>query len=196
MRFPDRFAAAVPIAGGTNPAFAYRLTNVPIWDFHGSLDQLVPVQYSRMMIDSLRALGRQAVYTHCHNLDCSGLPDSVIQMHVRSHADLMYTEIQGAGHTYSVWGSSSNYPFLPDWLFDKYKKQPGSVTLTTLNSYTTLTGNAAIEWTSSSGDSVEMWFSPDAGSTSTRVANAPNTGSFAWNSTLVPDCAFGPYRSS
>jgi hypothetical protein len=76
-------------------------------------------------------------------------------------------------------------------LFDKYKKQPGSVTLTTLKSYTTLTGNAAIEWTSARGDSVEVWFSPDAGSTSTRVANAPNTGSFAWNSTLATDCAFG-----
>jgi poly(3-hydroxybutyrate) depolymerase len=194
MRFPGRFAAAVPMSGGANPAFAYRCADVPIWDFHGTVDALVPVQSSRMLIDSLRALGRSAVYTHCHNLDCSGLPDSTIDMEVRSHEDLIYTEIPNAGHTYGIWGNLNNYPFLPPWVFDKYKKRPGSIALTNLKSYTTLSGNVSITWGSSTGDSVEIWFSPDAGTSWRAVATPPNTGTFVWNSALVPDCAFGSLK--
>jgi predicted esterase len=194
MRFPERFAAAVPMAGGVNPAYAYRLATVPIWDFHGTVDQLVPVQYSRVMMDSLHALGRSVVYTHCHNLDCSGLPDSTIDMEVRSHEELFYTEVKNAGHTYGIWGTSSNYPFLPPWLFDKYKKRPGSIALTNLKSYSTISGSTSIHWSSSTGDSVEIWFSPDAGTSWQSVANVPNTGTFVWNSALVPDCAFGSIK--
>jgi len=194
MRFPERFAAAVPMAGGMNPAYAERCADVPIWDFHGTVDQLVSVQYSRVMIDSLRAMGRTAVYTHCHDLDCSGLPDSAIAMQVRSHADLFYTEIQNAGHTYGIWGTTGNYPFLPSWMFDQYKKQPGAIMLTSLNSYATLSGNATLTWGSSSGDSAEIWFSPDAGTSWQQVANATNVGTFVWNSSLVPDCAFGSIK--
>ena len=76
------------------------------------------------------------VYTHCHNLDCSGLPDSTIAMEVRSHADLFYTEIQNTGHTYGIWSASYDYPFLSPWVFDKHRKQPGAITLTNLKSYT------------------------------------------------------------
>jgi pimeloyl-ACP methyl ester carboxylesterase len=194
MRFPERFAAAVPMSGGVNPAYAYQCADVPIWDFHGTVDQLVPVQYSRVMIDSLRALGRSVVYTHCHNLDCSGLPDSTIAMEVGSHEEFFYTEVKNFGHTYGIWGTSSNYPFLPPWMFDKYKKRPGSIALTNLKSYTTLSGNATISWGSSTGDSVEIWFSPDAGMSWQAVVNTPNTGTFVWNSALVPDCAFGSIK--
>ncbi len=194
MRFPGRFAAAVPMAGGTAPAYASLCGDIPIWDFHGTADAMVPVQYSRVMMDSLRALGRTVVYTHCHNLDCSGLPDSTIAMEVRSHADLFFTEIPNTGHTYGIWGTSSNYPFLPAWLFDKYRKQPGAIALTSLKSYTTLSGSIPVTWTSSTGDSVEIWFSPDAGTSWQAVANVPNTGTFAWNSALVPDCAFGSLK--
>ena len=194
MRFPERFAAAVPMSGGANPAQVYRCAKVPIWDFHGTVDALVPVTYSRVLMDSLRALGRSVVYTHCHNQNCSGLPDSAIAMAVASHEDLFFTEIQGTGHTYGIWGTSSNYSFLPDWLFDKYKTQPGSITLTNMKSDTSLSGNTTISWGSVTGDSVEIWFSPDAGTSWQSVADAPNSGTYLWNSTLVSDCAFGSLR--
>jgi pimeloyl-ACP methyl ester carboxylesterase len=194
MRFPERFAAAIPMSGGADPAYASNCADVPIWDFHGTRDQLVAVQYSRAMMDALLALGRDVVYTHCHNLDCSGLPDSVIDMEVRSHADLLYTEITNAGHTYGIWGTSQNYPFLSPWVFDKYRKQPGAIALTSLKLYTALSGNVSITWGSSTGDSVEIWFSADAGASWQAVANAPNTGIFVWNSSLVPDCAFGSIK--
>lgn len=41
-RFPDRFAAAVPICGGGDPSKAAALKTMPIWTFHGDEDDVVP----------------------------------------------------------------------------------------------------------------------------------------------------------
>jgi predicted esterase len=41
-RFPNRFAAAVPICGGGDPGKAEALKTMPIWTFHGDEDNLVP----------------------------------------------------------------------------------------------------------------------------------------------------------
>ena len=54
----DRVAAALPISG--HPAWAMEkagcdVAHVPIWVFHGALDDTVPVDYVRDKIDKLRA---------------------------------------------------------------------------------------------------------------------------------------------
>jgi predicted peptidase len=55
---PERFAAAVPICGGGEPAkMAAPLSRVPIWAFHGALDQVVPLARSREMVDAVRRAG-------------------------------------------------------------------------------------------------------------------------------------------
>ena len=43
QRFPERFAAVLPICGGGDTAQANRLTQLPIWAFHGKKDKLVKV---------------------------------------------------------------------------------------------------------------------------------------------------------
>lgn len=55
--YPERFAAAVPICGGGNPRNAERLKDLPIWAFHGQLDQTVPLSESTAMVDAVRACG-------------------------------------------------------------------------------------------------------------------------------------------
>lgn len=60
---PDLFAAAVPIAGGGDPAHMDRLVNMPIWAFHSQDDPVVPVTYSRDSIAALRKLGGNPIYT-------------------------------------------------------------------------------------------------------------------------------------
>lgn len=50
---PDLFAAAIPICGGGNPAFAAKAKAVPIWAFHGTPDSLVPVNETRGMVRAL-----------------------------------------------------------------------------------------------------------------------------------------------
>ena len=42
MRYPDTFAAGVPICGGGDPSKAEILKNIPIWTRHGTADPTVP----------------------------------------------------------------------------------------------------------------------------------------------------------
>ena len=80
---PTHFAALVPVCGGiTSPrreeplvvgplagepdpfqAAARRLAHLPIWIFHGALDDVVPPQQSRRMHAALEAAGGNARYT-------------------------------------------------------------------------------------------------------------------------------------
>ncbi len=62
-RYPDLFAAAMPICGGGDPAKAYRLTELPIWNFHGALDNIVSSKLSREMIQALWNAGGNPGYT-------------------------------------------------------------------------------------------------------------------------------------
>jgi predicted peptidase len=62
-RWPDIFAAAMPIAGSGDPAAATGLTHMAIWAFHGAADTTVPVGGSRRMISAIRADGGGACYT-------------------------------------------------------------------------------------------------------------------------------------
>jgi predicted peptidase len=56
--YPDRFAAAVPICGGGEPEkMAGALSRVPIWAFHGAKDAVVPIEYSRKMVDAVKSAG-------------------------------------------------------------------------------------------------------------------------------------------
>lgn len=61
-RFPDRFAAIVPVCGWGDPATMSRpLARTPMWVFHGAEDDIVPVTYSREMVAAIRAVGNDRV---------------------------------------------------------------------------------------------------------------------------------------
>ncbi|HVU88905.1 MAG TPA: prolyl oligopeptidase family serine peptidase [Pirellulales bacterium] len=55
---PDRFAAIIPICGGGEMLMTRRLTQVPIWAFHGAKDPVVPLRRSEELVQALeRAKG-------------------------------------------------------------------------------------------------------------------------------------------
>jgi dienelactone hydrolase len=89
VRRPERFAAAVPLAGGGDPTQAARLVGLPIWAFHGELDPVVPVSGSREMVAALERAG--------------GAP--------------RYTEYAGADH--EIWNRTYADPSLAEWLFSR-----------------------------------------------------------------------------
>lgn len=192
---PERFAAAIPVSAGWWTVESVRIGLLPIWTFMGYHDPVVPVESVRAIIDAFRWCGRSVVYTRCNGGDCTGLPDSVIAAYIRNHADLFYTET-GGGHDGGFFDFAYDYPLLRSWVFDKIRLTRGSVTFINLKSFRTLRGMETITWaTSAASDSVEIRFSPDAGSTwQTVVAAFPNTGSYLWNTQDVTDCAFGLLR--
>ena len=61
------FAAAMPVCGGGDPAFAKKLKKLPIWVFHGDSDSVVKTQRSRDMVAALRKKRAHPLYTEYKN---------------------------------------------------------------------------------------------------------------------------------
>ncbi|MEX2344875.1 MAG: prolyl oligopeptidase family serine peptidase [Balneolaceae bacterium] len=91
-RWPERFAAAVPVCGGGDPSTAERIAHIPIWATHGADDPTVPPEMSRQMIEALQEAG--------------GLPG--------------YTEYPGVGHF--SWLQTYTDDYLISWMFSQRKK--------------------------------------------------------------------------
>ena len=86
-RFPDTFAAAIPICGSVNPKRLISAKDVSFRLFHGDADKSVPVEGSREAYKALKAAG----------------------------ADVEYIEF--AGCTHNSWNPAFNYPDFMEWLF-------------------------------------------------------------------------------
>ena len=91
-RFPDIFAAAVPICGTVNPTRLSAARNVAFRIFHGDADDVVPVAGSRQAYKALKAAG----------------------------ASVEYIEFPGCNH--GSWNPAFNYPDFMKWLFTQKKK--------------------------------------------------------------------------
>jgi len=66
--YPSTFAAVAPICGGGQreagfPDKVVVLKDVPIWAFHGELDDVVPCRESQVLIDRLREAGGTPRFT-------------------------------------------------------------------------------------------------------------------------------------
>ena len=92
MRRPDLFAAGVPVCGGADPAFAYKIKNIPIWAFHGRLDDAVYPKYDWQIVDALKKAGSR----------------------------VKYTEYSTFGH--NIWDITYYNPAVLEWLFAQRKK--------------------------------------------------------------------------
>ena len=55
-RYPERFAAAVPICGGADFTQVERIRDVNIWTFHGTADTVVSFTGAKNLYDALEAL--------------------------------------------------------------------------------------------------------------------------------------------
>ena len=62
LRRPDLFAAAAPVCGGGDETKAEVVAKLPIWMFHGEMDEAVKVQASRTMYAALKKLSAPVFY--------------------------------------------------------------------------------------------------------------------------------------
>ena len=90
-KYPDRWAAIVPICGGGDPEQAKAIKDLPCWVFQGDADNAGLVDKTRKMVDALKAAG--------------GKPT--------------YTEYAGIGH--NSWEMAYNTPALYEWLLAQHK---------------------------------------------------------------------------
>ena len=93
VRYPDIFAAAIPICGSVNPERLKAAKQVKFRIFHGDADDVVTPEGSRQAYKTLKTVG----------------------------ADVEYIEFPGCNH--GSWNPAFNYPGFMDWLFAQKKKR-------------------------------------------------------------------------
>jgi len=54
---PERLAAIAPLSGGGDVSLAHRLAELPIWAFHGEIDQTVPAAATKQMVEAAEDAG-------------------------------------------------------------------------------------------------------------------------------------------
>lgn len=91
MRWPELFAAAIPVCGVGDPRMAEAIKEVPIRTFHGALDKKIPPETTRAMVKALE----------------------------RVEADVTYIEYPEVPH--SSWRPAWEDPETIKWLFEQKK---------------------------------------------------------------------------
>jgi len=65
-RYPDLFAAAIPICGGIGSMYTrmnlLQLKDIPLWIFHGKIDDVVPVKESEDIYKALTRIGAEDLH--------------------------------------------------------------------------------------------------------------------------------------
>lgn len=92
LNLPGKFTAAYIVCGGTKMENAKNLITMPLWIFHGQMDDVVPVQLSRNIYGEIKRLGGEMV---------------------------RYTEYPGVKH--NSWENVSKEKTLKSWLFKQKK---------------------------------------------------------------------------
>jgi predicted peptidase len=93
-RYPDLYAAAMPICGGgDHDKYDKRVARVPFWVFHGDADAVVDVKLSREMVAKLKSL----------------------------KAPVRYTEYPGVNH--NSWSNAFAEPDYLGWMFNQKRKK-------------------------------------------------------------------------
>jgi predicted peptidase len=61
-RFPQKFAAVMPVCGAGDPSKASTIAHVPAWIFHGEKDHTVPTKGARELVKALKDAGASPIY--------------------------------------------------------------------------------------------------------------------------------------
>lgn len=80
-RFPEKFAAGIPVCGGGDERTAPKMINTPIWAFHGALDDKVSPRHSRRMVQAIQKAGGKPGYTEYPDIK----HDSWVQAYQEPH---------------------------------------------------------------------------------------------------------------
>ena len=91
-RYPQRFAAAAPVCAGYDPfEIRDKLSEMPLWIFHGEDDDIVPVSFAQAAVDALKSSGSTS---------------------------FKFTVFKDVKH--ESWEAAYAVPDLADWLFSKH----------------------------------------------------------------------------
>jgi len=107
-RYPDMFAAAVPVSAAGDPTQVEKFKNLPIWALHGTVDRAVifagPMPKNKGLIPGI-----------------VGDSDMIAALE-KAGGHPKFTVYEGQGH--GIWPLAYNETGLYDWLFSQKRSRP------------------------------------------------------------------------
>ncbi|MBN1760587.1 MAG: T9SS type A sorting domain-containing protein [Chitinispirillaceae bacterium] len=99
-RYPDRFAACIPVAGPPVYRDAAEIGSIPLWILHAKDDPTVPISASQEMVRLLEQEGSPFIYTHCNAAlaDCEPIPPDSMNQIIAA----------GAAHIISIFDTATH----------------------------------------------------------------------------------------
>lgn len=98
VRHGELFAAGVPLCGGGDEAYAQKLTDIPIWTYHGTADPIVKFDGTRRMVELITDAGGEKI---------------------------IFTAVENAKH--DVWSEATTNSALIKWMFAQSKAPEAAV---------------------------------------------------------------------
>lgn len=92
---PTLFSAAAPVCGRCQPEWGPQLVALPIWIWHGTEDEIIPLSFSERMVASIREAGGTKI---------------------------RYTSLEHVGH--NSWSAAYETPELYAWMLEQKQPAP------------------------------------------------------------------------
>lgn len=127
-RYPDKFAAAMPICGGCDSTKAEMLKNINIRTYHGADDTTVYPSGTEAMFKAMQENDTAAVKYVSNSY--GRITETVTSLEDENTATFIYTEYTGVGH--GCWDTAYSDKRSFAWLFSQVKTGTG-VDKTALN---------------------------------------------------------------
>lgn len=68
IAYPDKFAAIVPLCGGCDDSTQVcQLKDMPVWTFHGTADDLIPINETERLVNRLNQCNGKVKFTRLEN---------------------------------------------------------------------------------------------------------------------------------
>jgi predicted peptidase len=122
IRYPGKFAAAIPICGGGDTSKATRLVNMALWVGVGSQDPTIPPQASRNLVNAIERRGKTWIKTLTNMAWTTGSPtfaQFIPQVLANPKPQYIFNEYTDGPH--DVWTPLLNDTLVFPWIFSKYK---------------------------------------------------------------------------
>jgi acyl-CoA thioesterase I len=127
-RHPGKFAAAIPLCGGSDTSKVSLIKNTPIWTFHGAVDGTVPPAATRSMVALMQSHGCPVIkYTAQYNnyFANPSMTRTALTAAIDSGATTLFCEYPDGDH--GIWTNTYNEPLIARWLFKQLKHPPVAV---------------------------------------------------------------------
>jgi hypothetical protein len=122
IRYPGKFAAAMPICGGGDTSKASRLVNMAIWPAVGSQDGTIPPHATRNLVAAIERHGKTWVKSLTNKAWTTGTPTRsqfIGLVLANPKPQFVLTEYTDGGH--DVWTPLLNDTLVFPWIFSKSK---------------------------------------------------------------------------